>query len=239
MTDQIRHQISKNLASVRERIAAACQRANRTIDSVTLVAVTKYAQMDWVRELVELGVTELAESRPQQLTQRAKELSPNIRWHMIGHLQRNKADDVVAVARLIHSVDSLRLFEQLVKCAKSRPQPPQILLEVNVSGEASKDGFDLTELMRSWPQMRDCESLQIAGLMTMAPLTDDTNLVRTTFRRLRELRDQLRSESAGCWSLDQLSMGMSGDFEIAIEEGATMIRVGSSLFEGLEEKGEG
>lgn len=236
MSDQIRIQLSENLRSVHERMAAACQRAGRTTETVTLIAVTKYARIEWVRELVDLGLTDLGESRPQQLVQRARELSPDIRWHMIGHLQRNKADDVISVAQMIHSVDSLRLFEQLVKSAKSRPLPPRILLEVNVSGEASKDGFDRADLISLWPQMRDCDALPISGLMTMAPLTEDTTAVRNTFRRLRELRDQLRDESAGRLSLEDLSMGMSGDFEIAIEEGATMIRIGSSLFEGLSDE---
>ena len=215
---------------------AAAARAGRPVDSINLVAVTKYAQLEWVRELVALGMLDLGESRPQQLAARSKELSAKIRWHMIGHLQRNKAEDVLAVATLIHSVDSTRLFEQLAKSAQKLGVRPRILLEVNVSGEASKDGFDPDALRAAWPQFVANPDLIIDGLMTMAPLDHDAEMARPVFRRLRELRDELRSKSNDQHPLSELSMGMSGDFEVGIEEGATLIRIGSSLFEGLGEE---
>ncbi len=233
MPKEPRRLLSDNLQSVLERIADACLRAGRSADEVTLVAVTKYAELDWVRELVRLGVSDLGEARPQQLISRAKQLAHDIRWHLIGHLQRNKADAVLPVTGLVHSIDSVRLFEHLAKIGKTLERPPNVLLEVNVSGEESKDGFDPVELLAAWPQMRTCESLQVSGLMTMAPQNDDAEIARPVFRRLRELRDRLRSDSEGRWPLKELSMGMSGDFEVGIEEGATLVRLGSRLFDGL------
>lgn len=233
MDDSLRTRLVENLSSVREQILTACDRAGRPADQVTLVAVTKYADLEHVRELVELGVSDLGESRPQQLAKRAQVLPGQISWHMIGHLQRNKADDVMAVARLIHSVDSVRLFDHLANCARKRNRPQRILLEVNVSGETSKDGFPVDELLGAWPRLQTCETLQIAGLMTMAPLDQTPEASRPVFRKLRELRDLLSRQSEGRLALHDLSMGMSGDFEVAIEEGATHVRIGSRLFEGL------
>jgi pyridoxal phosphate enzyme (YggS family) len=233
MSDENRMLLAGNLQAIRERIALACQRSGRSQEEITLLAVTKYADLDWVRELIALGLRDLGEARPQQLTLRARELSADVRWHLIGHLQRNKAADVLPVVHLVHSVDSLRLFEHLANLSRQSLRQASVLLEVNVSGEKSKDGFDPAELLAAWPQMHTCESLNIAGLMTMAPLSDEAEASRPFFRRLRELRDQLRSECNHRWPLDQLSMGMSGDFEIGIEEGATIVRIGSLLFEGL------
>lgn len=233
MTEETRKRLDENIQSVREQMEAACRRAGRSPTEVTLIAVTKYAQIEWVRELAALGVNDLGESRPQQLAARASELPGEIRWHMIGHLQRNKVEDVVPIASLIHSVDSVRLFEALAKEAKKRGRIVPVLLEANVSGEASKDGFAIKDLLEVWPKLCECQSLQIDGLMTMAPLEDNPEMARPVFRQLRELRDRLRSESNGRWPMKELSMGMSGDFEVAIEEGATFVRVGSRLFEGL------
>jgi len=223
----------QNLQRVRERIEAACARVGRSPGEVVLVAVTKYAELDWVRGLIELGVTDLGESRPQQLVARAEQFPAQIRWHQIGHLQRNKADILLPVAHQIHSVDSLRLIEHLAKSATRMGCRPRILLEVNVSGESSKDGFQVEQLLTAWPRILDHDSLTIDGLMTMAPQAEDPSAARPVFRGLRELRDRLRDASRGRCPLPDLSMGMSGDFEIGIEEGATLIRVGSSLFEGL------
>lgn len=233
MSGKTRSQLQQNLQAVHDQVSAACARVNRAVKDVTILAVTKYAKMEWVRELVELGIVDLGEARPQQLVQRAQQLPDIIRWHLIGHLQRNKADDVLPIARMIHSVDSVRLFDHLAKLGRTQSTPPKILLEVNVAGEASKDGFDRDSLLAAWPHLRECDSLQIAGLMTMAPLSNQAEIVRPVFRQLRELRDQLRSNSDGRLELNELSMGMSGDFEIGIEEGATIVRIGSRLFEGL------
>ncbi|WP_029247155.1 YggS family pyridoxal phosphate-dependent enzyme [Schlesneria paludicola] len=233
MSDALRSRLVENLRLVHERMEAACHRGNRSIADVTLVAVSKYAEMEWVQELVQLGVTDLGEARPQQLMARAAQLPSHVRWHLIGHLQRNKAEGVLASNGLIHSVDSVRLFDHIAKLGAALPRPPRLLLEVNISGEASKDGFIADDLLAAWSHLSSSPSVEIAGLMTMAPLNDDSESARPVFRALRELRDRLRFECDGRLALNELSMGMSGDFEVGIEEGATLIRVGSSLFEGL------
>ncbi len=229
--------ISENLSRIRGRLAAACQRVGRDAGSVGLVAVTKYAQMEWVRDLISAGQTALGESRPQQLAARASELAgaatTPVGWHMIGHLQRNKVDLILPVATLIHSVDSQRLAKRVSSVAASREQPGAVLIEVNVSGEETKDGFAPEDLRTSWDDLCQLPGLEIRGLMTMAPRVDDPSLARPYFARLRELRDELTARSGNGAALTELSMGMSGDFEVAIEEGATFVRVGSSLFEGL------
>ncbi len=234
MTPQdIQNRISQNLTDIQQTMAQACQRCGRSNNDVTLVCVTKYAKTEWIQALVSLGVHDLGEARPQQLVTRASQFPSEIRWHLIGHLQRNKVDDVLPVASLIHSVDSLRLFEQISKSSRNLTRPPSVLIEVNVSGEASKDGFRPEDLVAAWPKMKSTETVEISGLMTMAPLTEEAESARPCFQSLRALRDRLRIESEGRWPLNELSMGMSGDFEVGIEEGATMIRIGSRLFEGL------
>jgi len=228
MSIDLNETLRNNLDGVRGAIRAACERSGRDPREVTLVAVTKYAQPEWIRGLYDLGCREFGESRPQQLVQRAAQFPGDVRWHLIGHLQRNKAALVWPVASWLHSVDSVRLAERLGEVAAQLPARPSILLEVNVSGEASKDGFSPEELQSAWPKLHSLP-LQITGLMTMAPESDDPQAARPVFRQLRQLRDALQTERP----LPQLSMGMSGDFEVAIEEGATLVRVGSRLFEGL------
>jgi pyridoxal phosphate enzyme (YggS family) len=229
-----RQLIARNLERIRNDIEVACDRAGRSPDSVQLVTVTKYADLEWVRDLIELSEIQLGESRPQQMCHRADELSSDVCWHMIGHLQRNKVDLVIPAAELIHSVDSLRLLRKIETSAATLGKRQQILFEVNVSGEASKDGFSPEDLRSSWAEILELKHVDIQGLMTMAPHSNDKESTRPFFRQLRELRDHLAARSDGRLSLPELSMGMSGDFEIAIEEGATLIRIGSRIFEGLE-----
>ena len=221
--------LAESLTDVRRRIEDTCDRAGRDPSGVRLVAVTKYAPIEAVRELVALGHADLGENRPQQLLERAALLEGSgVTWHLIGPLQRNKARKVLPVASLIHSVDGLRLLESLYRLAEELSLRPRLLLEVNVSGEATKHGFRPEELRATWPQVAGFGRLDIAGLMTMAPYSDDPEASRPVFRSLRRLRDDLAA--AGPFPLPELSMGMSGDFEVAIEEGATVVRVGSSLF---------
>jgi len=221
-------QIDENLQSVRQRIAAACARCGRSAEDVQLVAVTKYAEPAWVRALLELGVRDLGESRPQQLVQRAEEFCEPVRWHLIGHLQRNKVRPVLPPAALIHAVDSFRLLSRIEMLAGELQLRPRILLEVNVSGEPAKQGFRLEELLAGWSAVGECRQVRVEGLMTMAPRDDGSESARPVFRGLRELRDRLADDDR---PLRQLSMGMSGDFETAVEEGATVVRIGSKLFE--------
>lgn len=233
--------LQKNLDQITQRIELACERSNRDRTEVRVIGVTKYAQTEWVRELVELGWTTLGEARPQQLVERAEQFHndpdmPAVNWHLIGHLQRNKVRPILPVVEVIHSVDSLRLLDRIEFIADELGTRPRVLLEVNIAEDSAKDGFSVSNLQREWPELVDRSAVQIEGLMTMAPHTDDETLIRRTFAQLRELRDQLRDQSPVHCPLDELSMGMSGDFEIAIEEGSTMIRLGSALFEGLHDQ---
>ncbi len=231
-SEPLREIVSRNLSEVHGRVASACERSRRPAESVRLVAVTKYAEHTWVRELIHLGQLDLGESRPQQLVARAAEFPERAQWHLIGHLQRNKAALVLPQVTLIHSVDSLRLLDQLEKEARTLGLQRDVLLEVNVSGEASKDGLTPDAVLELTDRLQQLEQIRPRGLMTMAPRLDDPEGARPFFRRLRELREELQQRTG--LPLPELSMGMSGDFEPAIEEGATLVRIGSSLFAGLQ-----
>ncbi len=224
--------IGKNLSAVQSAVEAACRRAGRSPNEVTLVAVVKYARLEWVEALRHLGVNQLGESRPQQLLQRAQLLPKDICWHLVGHLQRNKVQKVLPVAHLIHSVDSLRLLDRIDQVAAQTGLEPRVLLQVNISGEATKHGFAPEMLRAEADRLRSFENVRIVGLMTMAPWSADAEQTRPIFRGLRELRDELAVRAAPL-ELTELSMGMSRDFEVAVEEGATLIRIGSRLFDGL------
>lgn len=224
----IASKIAENLQAIRQRVAAACARCGRSASEVRLVAVTKYAEPAWVRALLDLGIQDLGESRPQQLVQRTAEFSEPIRWHLIGHLQRNKVRPVLPLVAMIHSVDSFRLLKRIEVLAEELQLRPRVLLEVNISGEAAKQGFAPEELYSGWSAVRECRQVRVEGLMTMAPHSEKPEAARPVFRGLRELRDRLADDER---PLAELSMGMSGDFETAVEEGATLVRIGSGLFE--------
>jgi hypothetical protein len=240
----VESRIAENLARIRAQIDAACRRVGRESTGVRLVAVTKSARVEWIETLVALGVRDLGESRPQQLLERADRLRLSeatqatqridepVRWHLIGHLQKNKVRKVLPVADCLHSIDSLPLAARIDGLAAELGLRPRLLFEVNISGEASKDGFSPEPLAKDWTTLCALSHVEIAGLMTMAPYSDEPEDSRPTFRELRELRDRLAA-MPGSPRPAELSMGMSGDFEVAIEEGATLIRVGTSLFEGL------
>ena len=230
--DGVAEKLRENLQLVDQRIEAACHRSRRERSSVQVVAVTKYADWSWVEALTDLGMTVLGESRPQQLSERAALTQPPVQWHLIGHLQRNKVHGVLSHAALIHSVDSWRLLQRIDRNAGELELRPRVLLQVNVSGEASKDGFSPDQLREQLAQAESLSHLQIMGLMTMAPRSDDPAATRPVFQGLREFRDELAA-TARSIKLPHLSMGMSNDFEVAIEEGATLVRLGSVLFTGL------
>ncbi|MCA9079177.1 MAG: YggS family pyridoxal phosphate-dependent enzyme [Planctomycetaceae bacterium] len=225
-------QLQNNLDRVEEQIARACERAGRPRESVQLLAVTKYVPTSAIGALQQLGIRHCGESRPQQLLQRAVQF-PGLRWDLIGQLQRNKVRHVLPFVRLIHSVDSLRLLERIDQVANELKLRPRVLLEVNVSGEESKQGFTPTQLHEQWPQLTELAHVEISGGMTMAPAVASETAIRDVFRGLRELCDELQQRSPQL-QLTELSMGMSGDFELAIEEGATLVRLGSVLFEGCD-----
>jgi PLP dependent protein len=232
----IESQLGQNLDVLDARIRAAANRAGRSPNEVTLVVVTKYAPDAAVRLLPKFNRLDLGENRPQQLVRRA-EFVPKARWHLIGRLQTNKIQMVLPHTVLIHSVDTQKLLERLSQAAGDLlGLPCPVLLEVNISGESSKQGFDPDQLRRIWDDCLRLPNLEIRGLMTMAPFTDQPEDARPVFRLLSDLRQELR-DRAGPFvdrhSLRELSMGMSGDFEVAIEEGATLIRVGNAVFENI------
>ena len=214
--------IERNVQKVRARIDRACEKVGRSPEEVTLVAVTKTAAPPAIRAAFQAGITHFGENRVQEAESKLEQLSDmraHVTWHMIGHLQTNKAKKAVEIFDIIQSVDSLRLAEALSQRLE-RKLP--ILIEVNVSGEATKSGYAPAEVPQALTEIRSLPNTAIKGLMTIAPLVSDPEEVRPVFRRLRELRDSL--------GLDGLSMGMTDDFEVAIEEGATMVRIGRAIF---------
>ena len=228
--------IADNLSEIRRRIAAAAGRSGRPPEAVKLVAAIKYVGVSVIRDLVAAGCHDLGESRPQELWAKAAELSdPSISWHLIGHLQRNKIDRTLPLVSLIHSADSLRLIKSIDQAAAVLDRVVPTLLEVNISGDRNKHGFTPDEMESRLVDIVEFDRVQVRGLMAMAGREGDLDSARRNFARMRELRDQLRRDLPDGMSLDELSMGMSGDFEAAIEEGATIVRIGSALFEGVGE----
>jgi hypothetical protein len=239
-----RRKLGENLKRVKRRMAEACIRAGRDPADVRLVAVTKFAPSSLIRTLVELGQHDLGESRPQALVQRAADLAgpPEAaadrrasvpRWHLVGHLQRNKVKSVLPFVDLIHSVDTLRLGEDIDAHSANLGRCTPVLLEVNASEDPKKHGCAVAAATHLAEQLSTLKHLELRGLMAMAPLTDDVDRIRRTFARTRELFDEVVSLGAAGPACNEISMGMSGDFEIAIEFGATFVRIGSALFEGI------
>lgn len=226
--------LRRNLGHVRERMAAAAARSGRSGEHITLVAVTKYVSHEVARLLPQVGLFDLGESRPQDLWHKAAALQDQaVRWHLVGHLQRNKVARTLPLVALIHSVDSLRLLAAIESAAATRQHAAEVLLEVNVSGQPQKHGFAPQALADALHEACGCRWVRIRGLMAMAGTPGDLAAARREFASLRALRDRLRAEAPANVGLDELSMGMSGDFEVAIEEGATLVRIGSALFEGI------
>jgi pyridoxal phosphate enzyme (YggS family) len=226
--------IASNVARVRDRIANAAVAAGRTADSVTLLAVTKYVGISEVRSLVAAGCTDLGESRPQALWEKASgdDLS-EVRWHLIGHLQRNKVARTLPLVASIQSVDSPRLLAAIDAAAADLERRIPVLLEVNTSGETAKHGLSPDQAEALVPNLGDYPHVEVRGLMTMAAREGGPDVTRRNFAALRQLCARLRDQCPKGIDLRELSMGMSGDFEVAIAEGATIVRVGSTLFEGV------
>lgn len=231
---EILAQLVENVAAVNDRIAAAAARSGRASEDVRLVAVTKYVASDVVRALFEAGCHTLGESRPQQLWQKAAALAElPIRWHMIGHLQRNKVARTVALVEMIESVDSRRLLEAVDRAGAEFDRQVPVLLEVNISGDEAKHGLAPGGVEPLLVEAASMEHVVVRGLMCMAGLGHRQDAARRDFAALRDLRDRLARNCPDNIELNELSMGMSGDYEVAIEEGATLVRVGSALFEGM------
>lgn len=232
-----RNKIKANLDRVRTNIAAACQRSRRDERDITLVAVTKGGDVQDIATLIELGVRDIAESRVSQLAQRradiesrlGADLAGEIRWHLVGHLQRNKVRQALEVADFIHSVDTLRLAEEISARCVQAGKVAKLLLEVNCSQEPQKFGVAVGAAVHLADMLGTLKNVKLVGLMTMAAATDNPENARPTFARLAELFEEMRSGKIGGPDFKHLSMGMSQDYPVAVEEGATLIRVGSAL----------
>lgn len=220
--------ISENIGIIQDRIAAACERSGRSADDVRLIAVTKTVDPERVAEAFECGLHVMGENRVQEAKQKIPLCPGGIEWHMIGHLQTNKVKATVRLFTMVHSVDSLKLLECIDREAANAGVSMPVCLEVNVSGESSKFGMSTDELGAVLKAGTGLMNVDIVGLMTMPPFTEDPEDARPFLRRLREIRDKARDAEG--FELPELSMGMSNDFEVAIEEGATMVRVGSDIF---------
>ena len=222
--------VSENLDHIEERICSACERAGRDRRSVTLICVTKTKPLEMLQEAYEKGQRDFGENKVQEICRKKPELEPDIRWHMIGHLQRNKVRQLMGQTVMIHSVDSLRLAETISAEAEKAGLVMPVLIEVNAAQEESKFGVSIEETEELVRAISALRGVHIEGLMTIAPYTDDPESNRGYFARLRELAVDIGQKCIDNVSMGVLSMGMTGDFEVAIEEGATHIRVGTGIF---------
>jgi pyridoxal phosphate enzyme (YggS family) len=222
--------IAQNLEEVKKRLTAAAQRAGRDPAAVKLVAVSKTVDVDRIREAAAAGQTIFGENYLQEARAKIAALGLPVSWHLVGHLQTNKAKGAVALFHLIHSVDRLKLARALEQAAAADRKVQEILIQVNLGGEESKSGAAPQEVPSLLREIARMEHLRVAGLMTMPPWFQAPEKVRPYFRGLRELRDRLRALDLIASPLNELSMGMSGDYEVAVEEGATLVRVGTAIF---------
>ena len=221
-------EIGANLRAVKQRVARAAERSRRDCSEVELLVVTKTWSPSVITEVLEEGHTLLGENKLQEAEKKIAQLPDGLRWQFIGHLQRNKARKALALFDSIHSVDSVRLALHLDRVAGELNRKTSIFLQVNAAGEESKSGFAVGELAEALPDLAGLSNLEVAGLMSIPPVVAQPEAARSSFRALRALRDDLQQGTG--MSLPGLSMGMSHDFEVAIEEGATIVRVGSSIF---------
>ena len=222
--------VVENLAEVERNICAACERAGRRREEVTLIAVSKTKPVSMIEELLPGGTRDFGENKVQELCEKYEQLPKEIRWHLIGHLQRNKVKYVVDKACLIHSVDSLRLAQAISEEGKKRGLTVPVLIEVNVAGEESKFGVAPEETEGLIREIAKLPAISVKGLMTIAPFVEDPEENRSHFAKLKKLNVDIKRKSIDNVSMNVLSMGMTGDYEVAIEEGATMVRVGTGIF---------
>ncbi|WP_453997090.1 YggS family pyridoxal phosphate-dependent enzyme [Bacillus nitroreducens] len=218
--------VKENLVDIQEKIEEACKRSNRSVDSVSIIAVTKYVSIETAKEAIEAGIQHIGENRDDGLVKKREVLGDEPTWHFIGSLQSKKVKKIIDKVDYIHSLDRISLAEELHKRATGKIK---CFVQVNVSGEESKHGLSPENLVPFIKEIEKFTSIEIVGLMTMAPFTDDTSILRGCFQRLRKLRDDVQAMGLPYAPCTELSMGMSNDYEIAIEEGATFIRIGTSL----------
>ena len=222
--------IAENIKQVRENIEMACKKAGRDSKDVTLICVSKTKPESDIVEAYNVGERDFGENKVQEMCEKHDDLNDDIRWHMIGHLQRNKVKYLTDSAYLIHSVDSKRLLEQIEKEYEKANKEAHVLLEINVALEDSKFGYTCESVIEDLPFIETLKHVKVVGLMTVAPYTDNPEDNRKYFRKLKELSVDIESKKYNNISMDELSMGMTGDYMIAIEEGATLVRVGTGIF---------
>jgi pyridoxal phosphate enzyme (YggS family) len=222
--------IAENLARVRERMEAAARRAGRSPEKIRLVAVSKTVDLERIRQAIEAGVGSLGENYVQEAQKKIEALGHRVAWHYIGHLQTNKARAAAALFDFIHSVDSLRLAEELDRAALQQKKVLPVLLQVNLAGEESKFGASETEVVRLLELFSNLRGVSVKGLMAMPPFFEDSEESRPYFRALKKLAESVAQKKMPGILMEELSMGMSNDFEVAIEEGATLVRVGTAIF---------
>ena len=222
--------VARQYDEIKKRVEAACLRVGRKPEEVTLIAVSKTKPVEMLREAYEAGARDFGENKVQEILTKEPELPEDILWHMIGHLQTNKVRQIVGKTCLIHSVDSLHLAETIHKESVKKGIVTQILLEVNVAEEERKFGFHAEEVENALKQIQELSGVCVRGLMTIAPFVDNSEDNRPVFQKLNKLYVDMKSKNIDNGTLTILSMGMTGDFEVAIEEGATMVRVGTGIF---------
>jgi len=222
--------IARNLEIVESKIRAACDKSGRRFADVKLVAVSKTQSSERISQLAELGVVDFGENRVQELLEKRPQISHDITWHMIGHLQTNKVKSIIDKVALIHSVDSLRLAKEIDKQAKLVEKTMEILVEINIAGEESKHGIEPGELSEFLTEVATYKNIVVKGLMCLAPYVENPEENRVYFRKMRQMFVDNKSLSANNISMEHLSMGMTNDYEVAIEEGASIVRVGTGIF---------
>ncbi len=222
--------IEENIKQVEDNIAKACERANRDRSEVTLICVSKTKPASMVEEAYKTGQRNFGENKVQEINDKYPILPDDIKWHLIGHLQRNKVKYIINKVHLIHSVDSIRLAEQIQHEAEKADKVMNILVQVNVANEDTKFGLQVSETEDVVREIAKMPNVHICGLMTIAPFTDDPETNRVFFRKLKQLSVDIKSKNIDNVSMDCLSMGMTGDYQVAIEEGATLVRVGTGIF---------
>ena len=222
--------IAENLARIQERIQNRALKVGRKPEDITLVAVSKTVEISRIKEAIDAGVTTLGENYVQEAREKISQLGQEVSWHMIGHLQTNKVKYVVPQFSMIQSVDSLRLAQEISKRALKLGKSIDVLIQVNISGEETKSGVNPEQLLPLLEKIAPLKGIKVKGLMTMPPFFSDPERARPYFRKLWQLREKTLPSLPDSISLTHLSMGMSGDFEVAIEEGATMVRIGTAIF---------
>ncbi len=222
--------LKENIATIKQRITSACQRAGRSVEEITLVAVTKTVDSDIVNQSIALGICDIAENKPQEIVRKHDLIKGPVNWHMIGHLQSNKVKQIIDRVKLIHSVDRQSVVDEIEKRAAAHHKVIDILVQVNIGAESQKSGVAIADVKALLNYIEACRHIRVLGLMCIAPFMADPEQVRPYFKQMKAIFDEVKAMPLQNSKIEILSMGMTDDFEVAIEEGATMIRVGTGLY---------